>query len=92
MATKPGVLRRVASKTVAAGRRHVAKVLKGEETVAEAAGGTVEDLRSGPKAKSAPRPAVKKRKASLKTATKKRSASKRSTTQKTRKKPTAKTS
>jgi hypothetical protein len=72
MATRPGVLRRVASRTMAPGRRHVAKVLKGEDTVAKAAGGTVEDLLSGPKAKSPPRPGVKNSKASLKTATKKR--------------------
>jgi hypothetical protein len=87
MATKPRVLRRVAWKTVAAGRGHVAvaKVLKGEETLAEAAGGTVEVFSSGPKAKSAPRPAVKKSNASLKTATQKRSSSKRSTAKKTRK-------
>jgi hypothetical protein len=66
--------------------------LKGEETLAEAAGGTVEDLLSGPKGKSAPRPAVKKSKASLKTAAQKRSASKSSTPKKTREKPTTKTS
>jgi hypothetical protein len=41
--------------------------LKGEETVAEAAGGTVEDLLSGSKAKSSPVPSVKKSEASLKT-------------------------
>jgi hypothetical protein len=41
--------------------------LKGEETVAEAVGGTVEDLLWGSKAKSSRVPSVKKSKASLKT-------------------------
>jgi hypothetical protein len=60
MATKPGVLSRIASKTVAAGRAHISKVIKGEETLAEAAGATVGDLLSTPKAKSALKSSVRK--------------------------------
>lgn len=52
MAAKSGTLGRIASKTMAAGRAHVSKVLKGEETLPEAAGAAVEDLLSGSKAKS----------------------------------------
>jgi hypothetical protein len=56
---KSGALGRVASKTVAAGRVHVATVLLGEETLPEAAGGTVEDVISGSKVKPASRTAKK---------------------------------
>ena len=55
MARKSGVLRRIASKTMDAGLEHVDKVLKGEETLPEAAGAAVEDLLSGSKAKSQPK-------------------------------------
>jgi hypothetical protein len=53
MATKSGALSRIASKAMAAGRVHIGKVLKGEETLPEAAGGTVENLLSGSRAASA---------------------------------------
>jgi hypothetical protein len=63
MATKSGSLSRLLSKTIAAGSEHVAKALKGEETLPEAAGAAVEDLLSGsstrPAAKAATRKAVK---------------------------------
>jgi hypothetical protein len=52
MATKSGVLHRIASKTMDAGLEHVGKALKGEETLPEAPGAVVEDLLSGSKAKS----------------------------------------
>jgi hypothetical protein len=52
MARKSGVLHRIASKTMDAGLDHVDKVLKGEETLPEAAGAAVEDLLSSPKARS----------------------------------------
>jgi len=52
MTRKPGVLHRIASKTVAAGREHVDKVLKGEETLPEAAGAAIEDLFPSSKVKS----------------------------------------
>jgi len=53
MAAKSGTLGRIASKTIAAGRSHVSKVLAGEETLPEAAGAAVEDLLSGSKSRSA---------------------------------------
>jgi hypothetical protein len=53
MATKSGALSRIASKAMAAGRVHIGKVLKGEETLPEAAGGTVENLLSGSRVASA---------------------------------------
>jgi hypothetical protein len=59
MARKPGVLRRIASKTMDAGLQHVDKVLKGEETLPEAAGAAVEDLLSTSKVKSAAQNAQK---------------------------------
>jgi hypothetical protein len=62
MATKSGTLSRIVSKTMAAGSKHVSKVLDGEETLPEAAGAAVEDLLSG----SSARPA---RKAATRTAT-----------------------
>jgi hypothetical protein len=52
MARKSGVLHRIASKTMDAGLDHVDKVLKGEETLPEAAGAAVEDLLSSSKARS----------------------------------------
>jgi hypothetical protein len=55
MATKSGTLSRILSKTMEAGSEHVAKALKGEETLPEAAGAAVEDLLSG----SSTRPAAK---------------------------------
>ena len=64
---KSGTLGRIAAKTVAAGREHVAEVLKGAETLPEAIGGAVEDLLSGPKArpssKATAEKAVKKKEA-----------------------------
>jgi hypothetical protein len=59
MARKPGVLHRIASKTMDAGLEHVEKVLKGEETLPEAAGAAVEDLLSSSKVKSAAQAAQK---------------------------------
>jgi hypothetical protein len=53
MATKSGALSRIASKATAAGRVHIGKILKGEETLPEAAGGTFENLLSGSRAASA---------------------------------------
>jgi hypothetical protein len=50
MATKSGALSRIASKAMAAGRVHIGKVLKGEKTLPEAAGGTFENLLSGSRA------------------------------------------
>jgi hypothetical protein len=68
---KRGMLGEMASKTVEAGRTHVAKVLSGEETLPEAAGAAVEDLLSGSKGKSsskakAPKSATAVRKKSTK--------------------------
>ena len=60
MATKSGTLSRIVSKTMAAGSEHVAKVLKGEETLPEAAGAAVEDLLSGSTSRPLPRAAVRK--------------------------------
>jgi hypothetical protein len=60
MAKKTGTMRRIATKTVAAGRSHLAKVLTGDETIPEAAGGTVEDLLSGSKTKASANPVEKK--------------------------------
>ena len=45
MAKKPGTLNRIVWKTMAAGSEHVTEVLKGEETLPEAAGAAVEDLK-----------------------------------------------
>jgi hypothetical protein len=59
MAKKSGVLHRIASKTIDTGLEHAGKVLKGEETLPEAAGGAVEDLLSSPKVKSATQGAKK---------------------------------
>jgi hypothetical protein len=59
MARKSGTLRRIASRTVSAGREHAEKLLKGKETVPEAAGAVVEDLLSGSKAKAEPEKAEK---------------------------------
>ncbi|MHB8384042.1 MAG: hypothetical protein ACYDC3_17070 [Candidatus Binataceae bacterium] len=58
---KKGILSRVASKTFAAGREHVAKILKGEESVPEAAGSAVENMLSGSKAKSTKKSAATKK-------------------------------
>ena len=52
MATE-GVLSKIASKTIEAGRMHAANALTGDETIPEAAGGTVEDLLSGSKSSAA---------------------------------------
>ena len=84
MAQKKGTLGRIASKTVAAGRAHMAKVILGEETLPEAAGGTVEDLLSGKKsAKSSSETTSKKSSAKMKTSVqKKRSAKSRPRSQK----------
>jgi hypothetical protein len=60
MATKPGTLNRILSKTMAAGSEHVAKALKGEETLPEAAGAAVEDLLSGSTSRPAPKAAIRK--------------------------------
>jgi hypothetical protein len=77
MAKESGTLGKLASKTLAAGREHVAKIISGEETVAEAAGGTVEDLISGPKEKEAKKNAVKKVTANKAAAVKKKTTAKR---------------
>lgn len=60
MAKKTGTMRRIVTKTVAAGRSHLAKVLTGDETIPEAAGGTVEDLLSGSKTNLPANPVEKK--------------------------------
>jgi hypothetical protein len=60
MATKLGTLSRILSKTMAAGSEHVAKALKGEETLPEAAGASVEDLLSGSTSRPSPKAAVRK--------------------------------
>jgi hypothetical protein len=60
MAKKSGTLGRIASKTLAAGREHVGKLISGTETVAQAAGAAVEDLLSGSKAKSTKKTRAKK--------------------------------
>jgi hypothetical protein len=83
MATKRGVLCRIASNTVAAGRGHVAKVLKGEETL-EAACAAVENLLSGSKTRSAPKSSAKKYREG-KTSVQKRFAAKKGSTGKTAK-------
>jgi hypothetical protein len=51
MVKKTGTVRRIAARTLAAGGAHLAKVLTGDETIAEAAGGTVEDLMTSSSAK-----------------------------------------
>ena len=53
MAMKSGRLHRIASKTVAAGREHAEKLLRGVETLPEAAGAAIEELLSSSKATSA---------------------------------------
>jgi hypothetical protein len=45
---------------MAAGSEHVAKALKGEETLPEAAGAAVEDLLSGSTSRPAPKAAIRK--------------------------------
>jgi hypothetical protein len=60
MATKRGTINRILSKTMAAGSEHVAKALKGEETLPEAAGAAVEDLLSGSTSRPAPKAAIRK--------------------------------
>jgi len=60
MATKSGRLSKLLSKTMAAGSEHVAKALKGEETLPEAAGAAVEDLLSGSSTRPTPKAAVRK--------------------------------
>ncbi|MGA6973757.1 MAG: hypothetical protein WBY93_19165 [Candidatus Binatus sp.] len=60
MPTKSGTLNRIVSKTMAAGSEHVAKVLKGEETLPEAAGAAVEDLLSGSTSRPSPKAAIRK--------------------------------
>ena len=74
MAKKSGSMRRIAKKAVAAGRVHAAKVLLGEETLPEAAGGTVRGLLSSSKATSALRAAAKRESAKTKPSAKKKSA------------------
>jgi hypothetical protein len=73
MATKSGTLSQLLSKTMATGSEHIAKALKGEETLPEAAGAAVEDLLSGsPKgsaSKAAVRKAVKSKRAAKKKST-----------------------
>ena len=71
MAKKTGTIRRIASKTVAAGREHVAMIISGEETLRQAAGGAIGDLISGSKAKPAKKALVKKASAKKKVAKKK---------------------
>jgi hypothetical protein len=71
VAKKSGTFDRIVSKTMAAGSEHVSKVLKGEETLPEAAGAAVEDLLSGSTAKSARKPATRKATQSKVTAKKK---------------------
>jgi hypothetical protein len=82
VAKTSGTLGRIASKTVAAGREHVAKVLLGEETLPEAAGAAVEDLLSGAKAKSAPKTASKKSTVKRKTSAQKKFVAKKGSTRK----------
>ena len=60
MARRPGTLNRIVSKTIAAGSEHVAKALKGEETLPEAAGAAVEDLLSGSTSRPSPKAAIRK--------------------------------
>jgi hypothetical protein len=47
------MLSKIASRTMEAGRMHAAKALTGDETIPEAAGGTVEDLLAGSKSSAA---------------------------------------
>jgi hypothetical protein len=60
VARKPGTLNRIVSKTMATGGDHVAKVLKGLETLPEAAGAAVEDLLSGSTSRPSPKAAIRK--------------------------------
>jgi hypothetical protein len=85
MAKKPGTLNRIVSKTMAAGSAHAAKVLKGEETLPEAAGAAVEDLLSGSTSRPSPKAAVRKAVKS-KVATKKMPAAKSGSSRKKAKK------
>jgi hypothetical protein len=82
MAKESGTLGKIASKTLAAGRKHIAKIISGEETVAEAAGGTVEDLISGRNKKDAKKNAVKKATANKAAAVNKKTTAKRPSTRK----------
>jgi hypothetical protein len=82
MTKKRGVLRRIVSKAVAVGRGHVPKVMKGEETFAEAAGATVEAVLSNRRAKSTTKPAAKKIKPKAKTTVRQRPTMKKRSTRK----------
>jgi hypothetical protein len=73
VARKSGALNRIVSKTMAAGTDHVAKVLKGGEALAEAAGAAVQDLLSGSTPKRSLKTATGKA-AKNKVATRKKSA------------------
>ena len=85
MARKPGTLNRIVSKTMEAGSEHVAKVLKGEETLPEAAGAAVEDLLSGSTSRPSPKAALRKAVKS-KVSTKKKPATKSGSARKKAKK------
>jgi hypothetical protein len=85
METKRGTINRILSKTMAAGSEHVAKALKGEETLPEAAGAAVEDLLSGSTSRPSPKAAVRKAVKS-KLATKKKPAVKSGSSRKKAKK------
>ena len=76
MATKSGTLARIVSKTRASGSEHGVKALKGEETLAEAAGAAVEDLLSGSRARSSAKTTIRKA-VKTKVSTKKKPAAKR---------------
>jgi hypothetical protein len=86
VATKSGTLSQLLSKTMAAGSEHVAKALKGEETLPEAAGAAVEDLLSGSTKRAVPKAAVRKAVKS-KGAAKKKSMSKGDSQRRKAKKP-----
>ena len=60
MARKLGTLNRIVSNTIAAGSEHVAKALKGEETLPQAAGAAVEELLSGSTSRPSPTAAIRK--------------------------------
>lgn len=76
MATKSGTLARIVSKTRASGSEHGVIALKGEETLAEAAGAAVEDLLSGSRARSSAKTTIRKA-VKTKVSTKKKPAAKR---------------
>jgi hypothetical protein len=82
MASKSGTLGRIASKTLEASREHVGKLMSGAETLAQAAGGAVEDLLSGTQAKSTKTAAVRKVSAKKRAVIKKKKRAKRSSTSK----------